>query len=150
MTLSPRDRARRCAEIMWSDDGASSWMGMEMLAVDEGTADFALTVAAHHANGHGICHGGVTFALADTAFAFACNSRNQNTLAQHNLISYLAPVHVGDRIVASAREVSLSGRFGIYDVTVTNQSGRRVAEFRGHSCAIRGRLFEESAPGETP
>jgi acyl-CoA thioesterase len=81
--------------------------------------------------------------LADSAFAFACNSRNQSTVAQHNVISYLAPGRVGDVLTATAREVSLNGRNGIYDVTVTNQDGTRIAEFRGFSRAITGRLFDE-------
>jgi phenylacetic acid degradation protein PaaD len=100
-------------------------------------------VAERHANGHGICHGGITFALADSAFAFACNSRNQSTVAQHNMISYLAPGRLGDVLTATATELSLTGRSGIYDVKVTNQNAIVIAEFRGFSRAIKGQLFEE-------
>jgi len=144
MSLTPTERARRAAAAMWSDDRASAWLGMELVDVDEGTATLVLTVQEHHTNGHGICHGGITVALADSAFAFACNSRNQSTVAQHNLISYLAPAHLGDRLTATAHEVGLTGRNGIYDVRVTNQDGTVIAEFRGFSRAIRGHLFDEN------
>jgi acyl-CoA thioesterase len=141
--MTPETRAQKSAEAMWADDNASPWFGMEIVEVSEGHATLALTLEPHHANGHGICHGGVTFSLADSAFAFACNSRNQNTVAQTNTITYIAPGRVGDRLTAVAREISLTGRSGIYDVTVTNQDGTVIAEFRGNSRAIRGQLFEE-------
>lgn len=142
-TMTPQERARRSARAMWAEDNASKWAGMEITHIDEGTATLEMTVQAHHCNGHGICHGGVTFMLADSAFAFACNSRNQATVAQHNVISFIAPGRQGDRLRAVAREVSLTGRSGIYDVTVTNQDGTVIAEFRGMSRAIRGHLFQE-------
>lgn len=128
---------------MWGNDSASNWFGMEILEVSEARSALRLIVQSHHANGHGICHGGVTYALADSAFAFACNSRNQSTVAQYNAISYIAPAHVGDQLTAKAREVSLAGRNGIYDVTVTNQNSEVIAEFRGHSRAIKGQIIEE-------
>jgi len=143
MTMTPKERAERSAAAMWADDGASSWLGIELVEVDEGRAVMSLNVESHHANGHGICHGGITFSLADSTFAFACNSRNQSTVAQHNVISYIAPGHVGDRLTATAHEVSLTGRSGIYDVKVTNQNGSLVAELRGFSRAIKGNLFQE-------
>lgn len=143
MGLTPQERARRSAEAMWADDGASQWLGMELVEVGEGRAVLALEVKAHHCNGHGTCHGGISFALADSAFAFACNSRNQVTVGQHTLMSYLAPAHEGDRLIATAREVALTGRSGIYDVTVTDATGRVIAEFRGFSRAVAGRLFDE-------
>ena len=141
--MTPKKRAERAAEAMWSGDRASAWFGMSLDQVDEGVATLSLTVAEHHANGHGICHGGVIFALADSAFAFACNSRNQSTVAQHNAITYIAPAHVGDTLVAEALEVSLTGRSGIYDVAVTTDTGTKIAEFRGCSRSVRGSLFEE-------
>ena len=141
--MTPETRASRAARAMWEGDEASKWLGMKIISVTEGCAELSLTVERHHANGHGICHGGITFALADSAFAFACNSRNQSSVAQINTITYLAPAHVGDTLTAHAREVSLSGRSGIYDVTVTSQAGTKIAEFRGHSRPIRGQLFEE-------
>jgi acyl-CoA thioesterase len=141
--MTPKERAEKSAAVMWSNDNASVWLGMELVNVDEGHAVLSMTVQKHHANGHGICHGGITFALADSAFAFACNSRNQCTVAQHNVISYTAPAKIGERLTATAREVSLAGRSGIYDVTVTNPDGQTVAEFRGFSRAIKGQYFDE-------
>ncbi len=141
--MTPKERAEKSAAAMWDNDKASKWVGMAITNVDEGVATLELKVQDHHCNGHGICHGGVIFTLADSAFAFACNSRNQATVAQHNTISYIAPGQLGDTLVARAREVSLSGRSGIYDVTVTNQNNTTIAEFRGMSRAIKGQLFQE-------
>lgn len=139
------ERARKSADAMLANDNAAHWFGMSLESVDEGRATLSLTVAAEHANGHGICHGGVIFALADTAFAYACNSRNQNTVAQQNSITYLMPALVGDTLTASAVEFQLRGRSGITDVTVTSKSGEVIAVFRGHSRSINGHLFEEQA-----
>ncbi|MEK9643599.1 MAG: hydroxyphenylacetyl-CoA thioesterase PaaI [Paracoccaceae bacterium] len=141
--MTPKEKAEKSAAAMWESDNSSPWVGIEMVEVDEGRAVMCLTVKKHHTNGHGICHGGIIFTLADTAFAFACNSRNQSTVAQHNTISFVSPGALGDKLTACAQEVSLSGKSGIYDVTVTNQDGRIIAEFRGCSRAIRGQLFEE-------
>lgn len=141
--MTPQERATRAADAMWSDDGASQWLGMTLVSVDEGTAVMTLTVQQHHCNGHGMCHGGITFSLADSCFAFACNSRNQSTVAQNNMITYTAPAQVGDVLTATAQEVSLTGRSGIYDVRVSNQDGKTIAEMRGLSRAIKGQLFTE-------
>ncbi len=141
--MTPKDRAKKSATAMWDGDAASQWFGMRLIDVEEGRAVLSLTVEKQHCNGHGICHGGVTFSLADSAFAFACNSRNQRTVAQHNVISFLAPGHLGDVLTAEASETDLSGRNGIYDVTVTDQNGRKIAEMRGFSRAINGQLFDE-------
>lgn len=142
--MTPKERAERAAKAMWRDDGASQWLGMSLDEVDDGRATMSLTVEQHHCNGHGLCHGGITFSLADSAFAFACNSRNQSTVAQHNSITFIAPGRLGDRLTAIATEVSLTGRSGIYDVRVANQKGEVIAEFRGLSRAIRGQLFDET------
>ncbi|WP_299667122.1 hydroxyphenylacetyl-CoA thioesterase PaaI [uncultured Ruegeria sp.] len=142
--MTPKERAQKAAAAMWGRDNASKWAGMELAEVDEGTATLTLQVADHHCNGHGICHGGVTFMLADSAFAFACNSRNQSTVAQHNVISFIAPAQSGDLLTARATEQSLTGRSGIYDVTVTNQTGQKIAEFRGFSRAVKGPVFDET------
>lgn len=141
--MTPQDRAERAAQAMWSDDGASHWMGMALVSVNEGRAVLSLTVERHHCNGHGACHGGVIFSLADSAFAFACNSRNQITVAQQNTITYLAPGKQGDRLTATATEVSQAGRSGLYDVAVTNQDDTLIARFTGLSRTVRGQLFEE-------
>ncbi|MEM1388116.1 MAG: hydroxyphenylacetyl-CoA thioesterase PaaI [Pseudomonadota bacterium] len=141
--MTPKERAEKAAQAMWSTDRASPWVGMAIDAVDAGTATLSLKVAPHHCNGHGICHGGVTFALADSAFAFACNSRNVSSVAQHCTITYTAPAHEGDVLTALAREQHLAGRNGLYDVTVTNQDGVVIAAFRGASRAVKGHLFDE-------
>ena len=141
--MDPKQTAQRSAEAMWAGDRASAWVGMDINHVDEGTATLTLTIRDDHCNGHGIGHGGVTFMLADSAFAFACNSRNVATVAQHNTISFLAPVRLGDTLTATAVETTLKGRSGITDVTVTNQSGEIIALFRGASRAIGGPLFED-------
>ena len=133
---------------MWADDHAARWFGFVIVEVAEGTATLSLDVDPHHCNGHGIVHGGLTFSLADTAFAYACNSRNQRSVAHANTITFVAPGHAGDRLTAKAREVCLSGRTGIYDVTVTRQDGTTIAEFRGQSRAIPGTLVDD-AEGET-
>ncbi len=143
MMMTPKERAQKSAAAMWANDEASKWFGMELVEVDEGHAVLSLTVAPHHCNGHGICHGGVTHALADSAFAFACNSRNVATVAQHTMVSYLAPGRKGDCLTATATEVNLSGRSGIYDVRVINQDDTLIAEFRGMSRTIGGQNFQE-------
>ena len=142
--MTPQDRARKSAEAMWSDDGASQWMGLRLTEVDEGRAVMALDVVKHHCNGHGMCHGGVIFTLADSCFAFACNSYNQVSLAQQNAITFCAPGHKGDRLTANAVEVQKSGRSGVYDVTVTNQDGTTIAVMRGNSRTIKGSNFDEA------
>lgn len=140
--MDAQERATRAAAEMWDRDAAATWFGFELGDVGEGRAEVWLTVEEHHCNGHGTCHGGVTFALADTAFAFACNSRNQATVAQHCVVSFTAPVQPGDRLLAVAEEVSLQGKNGIYDVSV-HRDGTPVAQFRGMSRAIHGTVFEE-------
>lgn len=144
--MKPQDRAKKSSDALWVNDHASQWMGIERGEVVESGAYMSLRVQEHHCNGHNICHGGVIFTLADTAFAFACNSRNQNTVAQNNMITFIAPGQIGDVLTASAREVSLTGRSGIYDVRVVNQDGTLIAEMRGLSRAIKGQLFDEEAP----
>lgn len=141
--MTPKERAIQSANAMWDGDHASKWVGMGIADINEGTATLTLTIRRDHCNGHGIGHGGVTFMLADSAFAFACNSRNVATVAQHNTVSFTAPVRLGDILTASAVETTLKGRSGITDVTVTNQNGDTVAVFRGASRAIGGTLFKE-------
>ena len=135
--------AERAAAAMWSGDGASRWFGFRIAEVAEGTAALTLLVEPHHCNGHGMLHGGVTFALADSAFAFACNTYNQRTVAQMAAVSFLAPAFEGDLLTATAQEVWRQGRGGIYDVRVTNQSGTPIAEFRGHSRTVKGTHLPE-------
>lgn len=145
--MTPEDRARRAAQAMWASDAASKWVGLRMEDVGPGTARFSMTVQPDHLNGHGICHGGVIFTLADTAFAFACNSHNKLAVAQHNTITYLSPGQPGELLTANAVEVSQTGRSGITDVTVTGEDGRKVALFRGASRQIAGTHFNEDEAG---
>lgn len=143
--MGPAEIARRSADAMWARDDASKWLGMSLDAVGPGTASLSMTVEKHHTNGHDICHGGYIFTLADSAFAFACNSYNQIAVAQHNTISYHRPGMLGDRLTAVANEVIRNGRSGLYDVSVKNQKGELVASFRGASRTIAGRHFDDAA-----
>lgn len=143
MVLSADEIARRSAEAMWARDDASKWLGLSLDEVGPGRAVMSFTVEKHHTNGHDICHGGYIFTLADSAFAFACNSHNRIAVAQHNTISFVAPARRGDRLRAAAREIVLQGRSGICDVRVTDQDGKVIAEFRGASRTIEGKHFEE-------
>ena len=143
--ISDQERAERSSEAMFKDDHTTKGMGMTIDAVGPGTATLSMLVRKDHLNGHGSCHGGAIFTLADSAFAFACNSRNTITVAQHCSVTFLAPGREGDRLTATAREVSLAGRSGIYDVSVTRQDGVTIAEFRGLSRTIPGTHFEEPA-----
>jgi acyl-CoA thioesterase len=141
--VTPQERAEKSAAAMWANDRASKWLGMSLDAIGPGTATLSFEVQDHHLNGHDICHGGYIFTLADSAFAFACNSYNQNVVAQMNVVTFLSPGKAGERLTAVARELSRSGRSGIYDVVVTAPDGREVAQFRGHSRQIAGQHFEE-------
>ncbi len=149
MTVTPEELAERCAEAMWRDDRASQALGMSLDAVGPGTATLSMTVTDSMINGHEICHGGLIFTLADSAFAFACNAYNKVTVAQHCSVTFLAPARLGDRLTARAEERSLDGRSGIYDIRVDNQDGKAIAEFRGHSRTIKGHLVPELAAEET-
>ena len=132
--------ARACAEAMWAEDSASRGLGMELITVEPGHAVLAMRVTDRMVNGHKLCHGGFIFALADSAFAFACNTYNQRTVAQQGTITFINSAHLGQRLVANAVERQRVGRAGIYDVTVTRDEGFVIAEFRGHSRTIEGEL----------
>lgn len=130
---------------MFAADRASQSLGMRILALGDGSARLEMTVRDDMLNGHAICHGGFITTLADSAFAFACNSRNQLTVAAGLTVDFLAPVERGDVLVADAVEVSRSGRTGVYDIVVTNRAGARVALVRGRSATLTGRTV---LPGE--
>ena len=137
--MTPDALARACADAMWRDDPASRGLGMTLDHVAPGTATLGMTVRADMLNGHGTCHGGFIFALADSAFAFACNTDGMASVAQHCSVSFLRPVRAGERLVAHAAERQREGRGGIYDVRVL--SGHAiVAEFRGHSRTTGARI----------
>ena len=136
--MTPQELAEACARAMWNDDSASQRLDMALDHVAPGAATLSMTITPAMSNGHGNCHGGFIFTLADSAFAFACNSYNQLAVAQHCAITYLTPGRIGDRLTATATEVSRRGRSGIYDIRITNQDGQHVAEFRGHSRTVKG------------
>ncbi|MGO4525807.1 hydroxyphenylacetyl-CoA thioesterase PaaI [Microvirga sp. 2MCAF35] len=133
--------AAACAEAMWAEDQASRGLGIVIERVSPGEAVLSMTIRPDMTNGHGICHGGFIFTLADSAFAFACNTYDQRTVAQHCAVTFLQPSRRGDRLTAHAVERNRSGRSGIYDVTVRDGKGDVVAEFRGHSRTIAGTLL---------
>ncbi|MEY9108570.1 acyl-CoA thioesterase [Bradyrhizobium yuanmingense] len=135
--LSSEDIARACADAMWAEDDASKGLGMEIVEIGPGFATLAMTVRPDMVNGQRIAHGGFIFTLADSAFAFACNSHNERVVAAQGQITFIKPGKLGDRLIANAREITRGGRSGIYDVRVT--AGEVViAEFRGHSRVIPG------------
>jgi acyl-CoA thioesterase len=136
--------AERVASEMVARDSASQSLGMQVKEVRPGYARLTLIVRPDMLNGHAICHGGVIFSLADSAFAFACNSRNQNTVASGCSIDFLAPAKAGDELSAEALERALLGRIGVYDVTVTNSEGRTIALFRGRSYRVTGEVIPSS------
>ncbi|WP_112248684.1 hydroxyphenylacetyl-CoA thioesterase PaaI [Kribbella monticola] len=140
------DLAAAVAAAMWADDSASASLGMRLVRVGEGTAVLEMPVREDMVNGHGIAHGGFVFTLADSAFAFACNSRNQVTVAQGADIVFVAPAQRGDLLVAEARERASYGRNGIYDVTV-RRGDDLIAEFRGRSRQLPGTVLKESNDG---
>ncbi len=139
--LPPDELAQRCAEAMWADDAASRQLGMRIDAVGPGSAVVSMWVRDDMVNGHGTAHGGFIFALADSAFAFACNSWNERTVAQACDIVFAAPARLGDRLVAAATARHRFGRNGVYDVRVTHDDVV-IAEFRGRSRTIGGPLVE--------
>jgi acyl-CoA thioesterase len=136
-TLSPDDLARACADAMWKEDDASKGLGMEIVEIKPGQATLTMTVKPNMVNGQRIAHGGFIFTLADSAFAFACNTHNERSVAGQGNITFIRPGKLDDLLVATAREISRSGRSGIYDVRVT-AGDLVIAEFRGHSRTIDG------------
>jgi acyl-CoA thioesterase len=132
--------ARACAEAMWADDRASRGLGMVLDEVGPGRARMSMPVTEAMVNGHGMCHGGFIFTLADSAFAFACNTYNERAVAAQCTISYLRPARLGQTLVASAEERQRAGRTGIYDIRV-QADDVVIAEFRGHSRTLGEKFF---------
>ena len=147
MTETARPHAQALAEAacqsMYDADACTRWLGMHVEAVAPGYARLSMTVRPEFLNGHRTCHGGLIFTLADSAFAFACNSHNHNTVAAGCSVEFLRPAHGGDVLTAEATEQILSGRHGVYDVRVSNQNGEVVAMFRGKSAQIRGHVIPD-------
>jgi acyl-CoA thioesterase len=139
--LDPDALAAEVARRMWAEDRASQALGMELIEVRAGFAKMRMPIRRDMTNGHGICHGGYMFLLADSAFAFACNSYNRNTVAAACHIDFLAPARLGDVLEAEAIERSRAGRTGVYDITVRVRGGKTVALFRGKSYRIEGEVI---------
>lgn len=139
--------AQACADLMWADDRAAQALGIEIRSVAAGRATLALRIGPDMANGHGMCHGGYIFTLADTAFAYGCNSRNDRAVANHCSITFVAPAKVGAVLTAVCEERQRRGRSGIYDVTVSDDHGQVIAEFRGLSRTIKGTFLSPEAVG---
>ena len=137
---SPDEIAERSAAAMWDEDQASQGLGMTLVRIAAGVAVLSMPITAAMVNGHGLAHGGFIFTLADSAFAFACNSRNQRHVAQNCQLTYVAPGKLGMVLTATAEERQRGDRSGIYDVTVRDAVGTVIAEFRGHSRSISGTL----------
>lgn len=141
--LSPQALAEACAAAMWADDATTQRLGMRIERIAPGEATLSMEVTEPMLNGHGLAHGGFVFALADSAFAFACNGYNQRAVGHQAAITYIAPGRLGDRLTAVARELWRGRRDGIYDVRVTNHRGEPVAEFRGQSRTVKGTHLPE-------
>ena len=141
--------AERVRERMFANDHAARGLGMAVVAIGPGTAELTMTVRQDMINGHDICHGGLVATLADTAFAYACNSYNELTVASGFSIDLVAPARLGDRLTARCREVSKAGRTGVYDVEIGNQRGERVAVFRGRSYTLKGKPVVPSEGSES-
>ena len=140
-SLSPDDVAKTVAETMYRKDIASQHLGIALKDIGPGRAVMTMRVTGFMLNGHNICHGGYVFTLADTAFAYACNAYNQNTLAQSAQINFLNAVPPDSLLTATAEEQSRTGRTGLYDIAVTNEQGMVVALFRGNSHTIKGQMI---------
>ena len=140
--MNEMDVAQRCCETMWANDLASRDMGMTVEVTAPGHAEARFDVRPDMVNGYDICHGGYIFALADSAFAFACNTYNRITVAAGATIEFVRPARLNDRLVACAAEAHRGGRTGIYDIEVRNQDDELVAIFRGRSYATREPVFQ--------
>ncbi|MFJ4445508.1 hydroxyphenylacetyl-CoA thioesterase PaaI [Pseudomonas sp. NPDC089422] len=140
---NPDELAQACADAMYSRDQATQGLGITLLDIGPGRARLSMPVRADMLQGHGTCHGGFLFALADSAFAFACNSQDKATVAQGCSIDYIAAALPGDLLVASAIELSRKGRTGVYDVRIENQRGELIALFRGKSYQVRGTVLAQ-------
>lgn len=141
--MSPQELAEASAAELFRKDVASRHLGMQLLRVAPGEAEMQMVVQPFMLQGHQTCHGGYLFTLADSAFAFACNTYNDATVASGCAIDYVAPAFGGDCLTATARERSRSGRTGNYDIEIRNQDGRLIAIFHGRSYKIRGQILAQ-------
>ena len=141
--MTPQERAEKCAACLVANDAATVGLGIQIAQVAPGQSTLQMAVRPDMLNGHSICHGGYIFTLADSAFAFACNTYNQLTVAQQNQITYVQPAMLGEVLIATATETSRTGRSGTYSVTVTGTDDRTIALFHGLSRTIKGQHFPE-------
>ena len=137
-TPTPQQTAETVRDLMYARDHATRALGIQVTAIAPGQATLTMTVRDDMLNGHATCHGGLIATLADSAFAFACNSYNQLTVASGFSIDLIAPARLGDVLTAHCGELAKKGRSGVYDTLVTNQHGERIAAFRGRSHTIQG------------
>ena len=144
LPTDPDDLAAATASAMWARDRTAQALGMKVVAIRAGHATLSMPVREDMVNGHHICHGGMIFTLADTAFAYACNSYNQNTVASACQIDFISPAHEGETLEAEATERSATGRTGVYDVTVRTSEGKIIALFRGKSHRSGGEVITGS------
>ena len=149
--MTPQQVAEATKDAMWRNDRATQGLGMQVLAVGPGSATLTMTVRADMLNGHDTCHGGLVTSLADSAFAFACNAYNEVTVAAGFDVNFVAAARLDDVLSATARELSKSGRTGVYDIAVVNQRGESIAVFRGRSYTAKGRAVINGLPvGKAP
>lgn len=142
MHKTAQQLAEAAAAAMNARDRATLAFGMKLLSVGPGAASMRMQVREDMANVHGTCHGGLIFTLADSTFAYACNSHNRNAVAVTCVIEYLRPAYVGDLLTATGREQALVGRNGVYDIRVENQKGELIALFRGKSTQVKGEVTD--------
>jgi len=145
---TPDELAQACAAALFSRDQASQALGIRLRSTGAGQARLSMPVRADMIQGHGTCHGGFLFALADSAFAFACNSYDEATVALGCSIDYVAPALCGDVLTASAAEMSRKGRTGLYDVRIENQRGELIALFHGKSYKVRGTVLAQETAND--
>ena len=141
--MTPQEIAKKASAALDKNDADRHGLGIVVTQIGPGLATATMPITADKLNGHGICHGGLIFTLADTAFAHACNSYNQRVVAQSCSISFLAPSKANDMLIATAREVHRARRSGIYDIEVISAAGEIIAQFRGQSRTTKGQHFED-------
>jgi acyl-CoA thioesterase len=144
-TASPQQIAEACGARLHEQDRSARALGVQLDEIGPGSARVSMTVREDMVNSHGTCHGGAIFSLADCAFEYSCNSRNQKTVAAGATIDYTSPARLGDRLTAIAEERALAGRTGLYDVRVVDQDGKLIACFRGRSYRVTGEIVPELA-----
>lgn len=143
--LTPQQLAQACADAMFARDQASQKLGIQIESIAPGRALLTMTVDERMIQGHGNCHGGYLFTLADSAFAFSCNTYDRATVASGCTIEYIRPAQLGDTLIATAEERTRGSRTGVYDITITNQNGKTVALFRGKSFEVNGTIRQQEA-----